>query len=100
MSNSYQISKVRKYFLANPNETLQNIAERFNVSKRTINEYLSNKLDLNITKSLSNANLYFLFNNITERKICTENDGLTVINTSDFIFEEKRYLRSFGLKID
>jgi len=100
MSNNVIISKVRKYFLNNPNDTLDEIAERFNISKSTASVYLTNKDDLNIVKSLNEANLYFLFNNITERKICTEKDGRTIVNSYDFNFEEKRYMKSFGLIVD
>ncbi len=95
-----KISAVRKWFFKNPNHTLEQIAERFKLAKSTISEYLTNKEDLNVVKSLNEANLYFLFNNLTERKICTENDGVTIINTSDFSFEDKRYLKSFGLNCD
>ncbi len=100
MSNHMKISAVRKWFFKNPNDTLEQIAERFNLAKSTISEYLTNKDDLNVVKSLNEANLYFLFNSLTERKICTENDGVTIINTSDFSFEDKRYLKSFGLNCD
>jgi len=94
------ISRVRKYFFNNPDKTLDEIAERFNICKSTASVYLTNKDDLNIVKSLNEANLYFLFNNITERKICTENDGRTIINAYDFNHDEKRYMKSFGLIVD
>jgi len=95
-----KISAIRKWFFKNPNDTLEQISERFNIPKSTVQNYLTNKDDLNIVISLNEANLYFLFNNLTERKICTENDGLTIINTSYFNYEEKRYMKSFGLKCD
>lgn len=94
----YLISKVRKYFLKDTNLTLEEIANHFNISESQVSVYLTNEDNLNIVKSLNEANLYFLFNNLTERKIHTENDGITIINNYDFNANEKIFIQSFGLK--
>lgn len=92
-------SRVRKYFLNNPNNSLEELSNKFELPKSTIQGYLTNKEELNIVASQNESNLYFLFSNLMERKIVTENDGRTIINSFDFNFNEKIFMRSFGFVI-
>lgn len=94
--NRHTVSKVRKHFLNNPNDTLEDISNKFNLTKSTVGSYLTNKDNLNIVPSLNESNLYFLFSNIMERKIVTETNGRTITNSYDFNFEDKTFMSSFG----
>jgi hypothetical protein len=90
--------KIRKYYLNNPNYTLQQIANHFNLSKSTISELLS-KNDMYIVASLYRENRFYLFNRNFEKEIKTDNDNY-VINSEILTHQEKIFIKFFGLLID
>lgn len=55
-------------------------------------------LEIYIVPSLHEENLIFVFNGVTERKLYLDSNGICS-NHYDFNTDEKRMLRSYGIKI-
>lgn len=88
--------RVRSYFLENPNLSVIKIAEALKLDKSVCSLALDRK-EFHITASLSEANLYFLFNEFQEKKVITTPDRI-IKNGFDFAEAEKVFLRSWGFK--
>jgi len=88
-------SRVRKVYADNPNYSIYTISEITGVSSSQVADYLSNN-DLYLTPSFSEANIYFLFTSILEKKIITDIDK-NVQNGFQFSQKEKDFIKSFGL---
>lgn len=94
--SSQNIAKIRKFFLKNPNLTLEQIAKELNIDKSTVQIALSNE-NLSVVASNNEGNVYFLFTDFLEKKIVTDSKK-NVKNTSDFNYYEKTFLRGYGFK--
>lgn len=97
MNTNYRLRlKVRKSFVSNPNQSIYSIAKDFNISPNYVSELLENK-ELDVVKSLTESNVYFLFTEILEKKILTTPENI-ILNGFDFSQKEKDYLKTFGFK--
>lgn len=95
---SYRLrKKVREYFLENSNLSVEKIAKNLNISETSCGMALEQD-DFYITSSLCEANLYFLFNDIQEKKIITD-ENKNIINYQDFSDKEKKYLKGWCFKL-
>ena len=92
---------VLKYFIDNPDATIDNCSEKLGIPRGTVQKICANDADrsLHVVASLHEENLYFVFNGITERKIKTDNE-LFVLNAYNFSQSELSSIRKYGFKIN
>ena len=88
--------RVRNYFLENPNLSVVKIAEALKLDK-SVCYFALERNEFHIMASLSEANLYFLFNEFQEKKVITDPEK-NIKNGVDFSEAEKVFLRSWGFK--
>ena len=94
---SREINKIRKYYLANCNKTIKEIAKDLKLNYETIAKALEKK-DYFIVPSLNAENLYFIFNGILEKELKVDLSN-KVLNEENFNSAEKTFIRSYGFKL-
>lgn len=92
---SKTINKARIFYKESSDNSNEAISNHVNRPLEEINSLLSFK-KMNLVRSYTQPYLFFLFNNNLEKKITTEKDCKTVINSINFNILEKKYLRTFG----
>jgi len=83
--------------LQNPFMPIIEIANNLKCAYSTACEYLYNENNYKVVKGLCVDNEYFLFTDLLEKKITSDNDRF-IKNGLDFNEKEKTYLRGFGFK--
>ena len=96
-ASTTKVKKIRTLYLQNPNLSIYDIAKIENVTPSTVASHLDNK-DFSITKSLTQSNVYYLFTNLLEKEIITDNQNV-MQNCNFFTAGEKDYIKKFGIII-
>lgn len=91
---------VLKYFIDNPDATIDNCSEKLGIPRSTVQNVCANDVStrkLHVVASRIEENLYFVFNGVTERKLITDNE-LFVLNAYNFSYYELKYIQKCGFK--
>jgi len=94
---STNTNRIRRYYLANCNKSIKEIAKDLQLNYDTIARALEKK-DLFIVPSLNEENLYFIFNGILEKELKVDLSN-AVLNEENFNSVEKTFIRSYGFKL-
>ena len=91
--------RIRKYFILNPDATLDQASVKLKIPKSTIQNNVANDIQrerkIHIVSSFSEENTFYVFNGINERKILSDNDFI-VLNHEIFSSSERREIAKNG----
>lgn len=93
--NKHIIGIVRKFHVENPNYDNRELSLKFNITVESVEKSLNTPIK--IVRSSYNKNLYFVFDNFTERNLIVDFEK-SVQNQEYFLAAELSILKTYGFK--